>query len=98
MGFDSFLGNSIPASLAVSPFNWIDAAMEDVGMKVGQMMETEAAREPEKKEKRSLEDLRRKYSWWPSSHRREGASSPLQTLGAEDEDNASSGAEKMTKV
>jgi hypothetical protein len=42
--------------LAVSPFNWIDAAMEDVGMKVGQMMETEAAGEPEKKEseKRSM--------------------------------------------
>jgi hypothetical protein len=86
--------------LAVSPFNWIDAVMEDVGMKVGQMMETEAAGEPEKKEteKQSLEDLRRKYSWWPSSHRREGTSSPLQSLGAEDEDNASSGAEKMTKV
>jgi hypothetical protein len=74
--------------------------MEDVGMKVGQLMETEAALEPEKKEteKRSLEDLRRKYSWWPSSHRREGASSPLQSLEAEDEDSASSGAEKMTKV
>ncbi len=32
--------------LAVSPFNWIDAAMEDMGRKVGLMMETEAAREP----------------------------------------------------
>jgi hypothetical protein len=47
--------------LAVSPFNWIDAAMEDVGRKVGLMMETEAAREPETKEseERSMEDLRR---------------------------------------
>ncbi len=79
--------------LAVSSFNWIDAAMKDVGMKVGQMMETEAAREADKEEteKWSLEDLWRKYSWWPSSHRREGASSPHQNLGAEDEDNASSG-------
>jgi hypothetical protein len=86
--------------LAVSPFNWIDAAMEDVGMKVGQMKETEATREPDNKEteKRSLEDLLRKYSWWPSSHRREGASSLLQSLEAEDEDNASPGAEKMMKV
>jgi hypothetical protein len=50
--------------LAVSPFNWIDAAMEDVGRKVGLMMGTEAAREPEAKEseERSMEDLRRKYS------------------------------------
>jgi hypothetical protein len=94
----AFWGNLF--QLAVSPFNWIDASMEDVGMKVGRMMETEATRKPEKKEteKRSLEDLRRKYSWWPSSHRREGASSPLQSLGAEDEDHASSGAKKMTKV
>jgi hypothetical protein len=86
--------------LAVSPFNWIDAAMEDVGMKVGQMMETEAAREPEKKEseKRSMEDLRRKYLWWPSSHGREGSSSPLQSLGAEAEDSASLRAEKTTKA
>jgi hypothetical protein len=40
--------------VAVSPFNWIDAAMEDVGMKVGQMMETEATREPEKMTKVSM--------------------------------------------
>jgi hypothetical protein len=45
--------------------------MEGVGERVGQMMENEAEREPEKeKPKRkaiSMEDLRRKYSWWPSS-------------------------------
>jgi hypothetical protein len=40
--------------LVVSPFNWIDAAMEDVGMKVGQMLETEATREPEKMTKVSM--------------------------------------------
>ncbi len=57
--------------LAISPFSWVDAAMEGVGERVGQMMENEADREPEKeKPKRkaiSMEDLRRKYSWWPSS-------------------------------
>ncbi len=67
--------------LAVSPFNWIDSAMEDVGMKVGQMMETEAVRVPEEKEseKRSMEDLQKKYSWWPSSHGKEGSSDLLQS-------------------
>ncbi len=52
--------------LAISPFSWVDAAMEGVGERVGQMMENEADREPEKeKPKRkaiSMEDLRRKYS------------------------------------
>ena len=56
--------------LAVSPFSWVDAAMGEMGERVGQMMENEADREPEKeKPKRkalSMEDLRRKYSWWPS--------------------------------
>jgi hypothetical protein len=58
--------------LAVSPFSWVDAAMGEVGERVGQMMETEAEREPEReKPKRkalSIEDLRRKYSWWPSAN------------------------------
>jgi hypothetical protein len=57
--------------LAVSPFSWVDAAMGEVGERVGQMMETEADREPEserpKRKALSMEDLRRKYSWWPSS-------------------------------
>jgi hypothetical protein len=56
--------------LAVSPFSWVDAAMGEVGERVGQMMETEADREPEKERPKrkalSMEDLRRKYSWWPS--------------------------------
>jgi hypothetical protein len=57
--------------LAVSPFSWVGATMEGVGERVGQMMEDEADREPEKEKPRrkaiSMEDLRRKYSWWPSS-------------------------------
>ncbi len=56
--------------LAISPFSWMDAAMAGVGERVGQMMEDEADREPEEERPRrrtiSLEDLRRKYSWWPS--------------------------------
>jgi hypothetical protein len=56
--------------LAISPFSWVDAAMEGVGERVGQMMENEADREPEEEKPRrkalSMEDLRRKYSWWPS--------------------------------
>jgi hypothetical protein len=78
--------------LAISPFSWVDAVMEGVGVRVGQMMETEAAREPEEREtgKRSmsLEDLRKKYSWLPSSHRKEGSTDPLQSVGAEAEDSA----------
>jgi hypothetical protein len=33
--------------LVILPFSWMDAAMEGVGERVGQMMETEADREPE---------------------------------------------------
>jgi hypothetical protein len=73
--------------LAISPFSWVDAAMEGVGERVGQMMENEADREPEKeKPKRkaiSMEDLRRKYSWWPSSG---GEPIPLIDMGASGSD------------
>jgi hypothetical protein len=60
--------------------------MESVGARVSQMMETEAARELEdgerKKKSMSLEDLRRKYSWWPSSHGKEGSPNPLIDMEA----------------
>ncbi len=86
--------------LAVSPFNWINAAMEDMGRKVGLMMETKAAREPEAKEskERSMEDLRRRYSWLPSDQGKEGSSNPTLGFGAEAEDGASLRLEKSTKV
>ncbi len=88
--------------LAISPFSWIDAAMESVGVRVGTMMESEAAREPEEREteKRSLslEDLRRKYSWWPSSHGKEGSADTPQSVGAEAEDSAILRPGKTTKV
>ncbi len=67
--------------LAISPFSWMDAAMEGVGERVGQMMETKADREPdEEKPKRralSMEDLRRRYSWWPSGSSSEGQPAAL---------------------
>ncbi len=50
MAADTFWGTLF--QLAISPFSWVDAAMEDVGTRVGQMMETEAAREPEEAEMR----------------------------------------------
>ncbi len=62
--------------------------MEGVGERVGQMMETEADREPEEEKSRrrtlSMEDLRRKYSWWPSDERREGQSGSLIDVEAVD--------------
>jgi hypothetical protein len=85
---------------AVSPFNWIDTAMQDVGRKVGLMLENEASREPEAKEEdeRSMEDLRRKYSWWPGSQGKGGLTAPVQGFGAEAEDIVNLSQEKSTKV
>jgi hypothetical protein len=55
--------------------------MEGVGVRVGQMMESEAAREPEEEKTRkksmSLEDLRKRYSWWPNGSGKEGPPGPL---------------------
>jgi hypothetical protein len=66
--------------LVISPFSWVDAAMESVGVRVGQMMETEAAREPEEGETRkksmSLEDLRKRYSWYRAGTGRRGHPTP----------------------
>ncbi len=78
--------------LAVSPFTWMDAAMGEVGERVGQMMENEADRKPEREKPRrkaiSMEDLRRKYSWWPGGNSG-GEPVPLIDMGA-------SGAEEGT--
>ncbi len=86
--------------LAVSLFNWIDTAMEDVGRKVGLMMENEANREPEAKELEewSMEDLWRKYSWWPGGQGKEGLAAPARGFGAEAEDSVNLMQEKSTKV
>jgi hypothetical protein len=78
--------------LAISPFSWMDVAMEGVGVRVGQMMETEAAREPEEEKPRrknmSLEDLRKKYSWWPNGGSKEEQPGPLIEVEAGEEDGA----------
>jgi hypothetical protein len=52
--------------LAVYPFNWIDGVMQDVGRKVGMMLESEAIRGPaaEEADEQNVEKLRRKYPWW----------------------------------
>ncbi len=76
--------------------------MEGVGARVGQMMETEAAREPEEGEarrrNRSLEKLRRRYSWWPSSLTKEGPSSPLPIMNEEAEGNATPKLARTTRL
>ncbi len=62
--------------------------MEGVGERVGQMMETEAYREPEeerpKRRALSMEDLRKKYPWWLSSSGKEPfALIDMETIGGE---------------
>jgi hypothetical protein len=88
--------------LAISPFRWMDAAMEGVGVRVRQMMETEAAREPEeerpKRKSLSMEDLRRKYSWWPSGGGKEEQPAPLIDVEAGEEDGATLRGVKSTKL
>jgi hypothetical protein len=81
MGNNGLVGGLF--QLAISPFSWMDAAMEGVGERVGQMMENEADREPEEEKPRrralSMEDLRRKYSWWPSG----GSKEPIALIDVE---------------
>ncbi len=88
--------------LAISPFSWMDAAMEGVGVRVGQMMEIEAAREPEeerpKRKSLSTEDLRKKYLWWPRGGGKEEQPTPLIDVEAGEEDNAALRGVKSTKL
>jgi hypothetical protein len=76
--------------------------MEGIGVRVSQRMETEAAREPEEGEAKrksvSLEDLRKKYSWWPSGHGKEGSSNPLHSVEAEPEESATLKMGKSTRL
>ncbi len=86
--------------LAISPFSWMDAAIEGVGERVGQMMENEADREPKderpKRKALSMEDLRRKYSWWPSGDSKEPAT--LIDMEAIDGEGAALHGIKSTKL
>jgi hypothetical protein len=64
------------------------------------MIETEADREPEEEKSRrrtlSMEDLRRKYSWWPSGEHREGQ--PGSLIDVEAVDSIALRAVKSTKL
>jgi hypothetical protein len=66
------------------------------------MMETEAAREPEEEKPRgksmSLEDLRKRYSWWPNGSSKEGQPGPLIDVEAGEEDSASLKVVRSTKL
>jgi hypothetical protein len=88
--------------LAISPFSWVDTAMEGVGVRVGQMMETEATREPEeegtRKKSMSLEDLRKRYSWWPSGSGKEGSPGPLIDVEAGEGESATLKVGKSTRL
>jgi hypothetical protein len=88
--------------LAISPFSWMYSAIEGVGVRVGQMMETEAAREPEEekpmRKSMSLEDLRKRYSWWPNGNGKEGLPGPLIDVEAEEEDIATLKVVRSTKL
>jgi hypothetical protein len=76
--------------------------MEGVGIRVRQMMESEAARDPEEEKPKwkslSMEDLRRKYSWWPSGGGKEEQPAPLIDEEAGEEDGAALRGIKSTKL
>jgi hypothetical protein len=76
--------------LAISPFSWVDAAMKSVGVRVGQMMT--------RKKSMSLEDLRRRYSWWPSRNGKEGSPGPLLGVEAGEGESAALKVGKSTRL
>jgi hypothetical protein len=88
--------------LAISPFSWVVAAMEGIGVREGQMMEMEATREPEEGEatrrSRSVEELRKRYSWWPSGLTKEGPSNPLPIASEEAEEAATPKLVRTTRL
>ncbi len=86
--------------LAVSPFNWIDGVMQDVGRKVGLMLESEAIRRPvaEETDEQNVENLRKKYLWWLGGQRGGEPSAPAWDSTAETEDIVSLFQGNSTKV
>jgi hypothetical protein len=82
----------------------MDAAMEGVSIRVGQMMESEATRVPEEEEEKpkrkslSMEDLRRKFSWWPNGGSKEEQPAPLIDVEAGEGDGAVLRGIKSTKL
>jgi hypothetical protein len=60
--------------LAVAPFNWTDSVMEDIGEKVGRILNAEASwsrtvegQDNQGEEKTTIEGLSKKYPWWSPS-------------------------------
>jgi hypothetical protein len=98
MGTGSLWGTLF--QLAVSPFNWIDTVMQDVGRKVGLMLENETIQGPgaEETDEQNVENLRRKYPWWLGGQRRGEATALAQGPGGEAEDTVRLAREKSTKV
>ncbi len=72
--------------LVVSPFNWIDKVIEDVGKKVGNMLDKEAGWDRTKKaaEEPILDGLQKKYPWWLSAHQVEGPATSSEKAGMDD--------------
>ncbi len=98
MGNDSLVRDPVPARHITVQLG--GTAMEGVGERVGQMMENEADREPEEEKSRrkalSMEDLRRKYSWWPNGSSKEPI--PLIDMEAMDGEGAVPRGVKSTKL
>ncbi len=100
VGVDSPVGHPVPAGILAVQLD--GCSLEGVGERVGEMMETEATREPEeerpKRRSLSMEDFRRKYSWWPNGGGREGQPAPLIDVEAGEEDSAALRGVKSTKL
>ncbi len=57
--------------MALSPFNWTDKVMEELGEKVGRMLSMETShsqtfkdRADQADEKVTIDGLTKKYPWW----------------------------------
>ncbi len=76
--------------------------MEGVGERVGQMMKSEAGREPKddgpRRRSLSMEDLRRKYPWWPSSSASKGPSTLIEMDPLPEEEEKLARGVKSTKL
>ncbi len=86
--------------LAVSSFNWINGVMQDVGRKVGMMLESEAIRGPaeEEADEQNVENLRRKYPLWLGGRGGGEAEAPARASSTETEDIVTLFQGKSTKV
>ncbi len=60
----------------------------ELSRQTAEMMKNEVTREPKAKEvdERSMQDLRRKHSWWPGDQGKGELTAPTRGFGAEAED------------